>query len=484
MSRILMATSEAAPFSKTGGLADVLGSLPQALARAGEDVAVIVPLYLQSLPFLESARAVWQDLKIWLGSNPYDIQIYAADSGGVPYYLVRCPSLYEREHLYGPPGSDYPDNHIRYAVFCRTVLECMRRIWRPRIVHCHDWQTALVPVLMRAQYALDPTFYGIRTLFTIHNLGFQGIFPPTAIQEMGLDARLFTVELLEYWGKVNLMKGALVTSDKISTVSPTYAREIQTPEFGFGLDGVLRMRSRDLHGILNGVDYQRWSPEMDPLIPARYSVNDLSGKRLCKQALLQEFNLAGELDEPLAGSVSRLTTQKGFDLLCEALPELVRRGLRYVVLGTGEPQFEERLRALAAAHPQQIGVRIAYDDGLAHRIEAGADMFLMPSRYEPCGLNQIYSLRYGTIPIVRATGGLDDTIDAETGFRFREYSVTALLAAVEEAMAAWKQPQRWLQMMRAAMARDFSWDASAQQYQRLYQMMAASESAYWVAASH
>jgi len=318
------------------------------------------------------------------------------------------PELYDREGLYGTSRGDYPDNDVRFAALCRAALEVARRIFRPEVIHCHDWPSALVPTYLRTNFANDPTFAGIKTLFTIHNLGYQGLFPRGALASIGLDDTLFHPGALEFFGRVNFMKGALLYSDALNTVSKAYAREIQTDEYGWGLDGLLRDRSADLTGILNGADYTAWNPETDPYLVANYSREDLSGKLACKQALLREFGFPVERakDRPLIGVISRLVDQKGADLIASIGDDLAKQDLWLVALGSGESKYEKMLADMARAHPAKIAVRIGYDDRLAHRIEAGADLFLMPSRYEPCGLNQIYSLRYGTIPVVRATGGL------------------------------------------------------------------------------
>lgn len=466
MPKILMVTSEAAPFAKTGGLADVAGSLPGALRAIGQDVAVLLPRY-GFIP-LKGVRRVFDQLPIWLGSVRYDTAVYLAPAE-VPFYLLDCPPLYDRPGLYGPAGEDYPDNHIRFAVLSRAALALVRYLCRADIIHCHDWQAGLVPVYLRTIFADDPTFLAVRTLFTIHNLGYQGLFPQAALAEIGLDAAVFRPEGLEFFGQVSLIKGGLNYADALNTVSPTYGCEIQTPEYGFGLDGVLRARAGVLTGILNGVDYSVWDPETDPHIAANYSVEDLTGKIQCKRALLRDFGLPEEaMALPLIGIVSRFTSQKGADLIAETAGEIAAEGFCLVALGTGDPEYEDLFRTLESSYPGRIAVRVAYDDALAHRVEAGADLFLMPSRYEPCGLNQIYSLRYGTVPVVRATGGLDDTIKDGTGFKFREYAGRAMLEALRAAGDAYGRPDRWKAMMRQGMQEDFSWRRSAVQYAALY----------------
>ncbi len=466
MTKILMVASEAAPFAKTGGLADVLGALPAALAAQGEEVAVVLPRY-RSVPLTNTQR-VFDDLTVWMGASSYVANLYRKIERGVPYYFVDLPALYDRPALYGDATGDYPDNPVRFALLCHAALAVVRHLFRPDVIHCHDWQAALTPVLARHFFAADPTFFGLKFLMTIHNLGYQGIFPLAALKQIGLDETLLAPSLLEFFGNINLMKGALVFSDAINTVSPTYAREIQTPELGFGLDGILRERAAVVSGILNGVDYQEWSPEADRYIPVNYSADELDGKAACKHDLLAEFGLPQEGGAPVIGIISRFVNQKGFDLIAEIAADLVREEIKLVVLGTGEPQYENLFRELAAAHPQKVAVRVAYDNGLAHRIEAGSDLFLMPSMYEPCGLNQIYSLRYGTVPVVRATGGLDDTIDEATGFKFRAYSGPALWDTLRAAIQAYGDRQAWVERMRTGMRKDFSWNTSAAEYSRLY----------------
>ncbi len=464
--RVLMISSEAAPLAKTGGLADVVGALPAALREFGCETAVVIPRY--GSISLKDAQRVYDHLPVYLGKAGFDIAIYQAPAE-YPLYLVECPQLFDRPGLYGEAGVDYPDNQVRFAVFARAALGVARRLFLPNILHCHDWQSGLVPAYLRSTLAGDPTFMGVKTLFTIHNLGYQGLFPLSALAKAALDATVFNPAGLEFFGQVSYIKGGISFADALSTVSPTYAREIQTPEYGCGLDGVLRARAAVLTGILNGADYREWSPENDPLIPAPYSAQDLSGKRAAKEQLLAELGFPAEaMDRPLLGIVSRLTLQKGVDLLAEVAGEIVAEDACLVALGAGEPEYEESFRAMAEQFPGRIAVRFGFDNRLSHLIEAGADMFLMPSRYEPCGLSQIYSLRYGTVPVVRATGGLDDTIDEGTGFKFQEYSGAALLGAVRAAIQTFSCPDEWRAMMLRGMQKDFSWKASAHEYAALY----------------
>jgi starch synthase len=469
MIKVLMVASEAAPFAKTGGLADVVGALPAALKALDCEVAVLIPRYRRIE--LTTARRVYDSMPIWLGGTLHATSLYQADAG-TPYYFLEAPSLYDRDGYYGDASGDYPDNAVRFAVLSRAALAVARSVFRPQILHCHDWQAGLVPVYLKTDFAYDPTILGIKTLFTIHNLGYQGLFPPAVLPQVGVSPSLFRVDGLEFYGKVNFLKGGLLFSDALSTVSRRYAAEIQTDEYGFGLDGVLRARAADLHGILNGVDYQNWNPISDPHLAAHYSPEDLRGKRECKRDLLREFALPeAAMTRPLLGVVSRLASQKGADLLLEIAPDLAKDDLYLVVLGAGDAVYETKLRAVAAAHPDHIGLEIGYDEALAHRIEAGADMFLMPSRYEPGGLNQLYSLRYGTVPVVRATGGLDDTIEEGTGFKFQQYSAPAFLAAIRAASAAYAKRQSWEAMMRRGMSQDFSWHVSAGEYAALYRRL-------------
>jgi starch synthase len=471
MTKVLMVASEATPFAKTGGLAEVIGSLAPSLRALGEDVAVFLPRYRST--GLQGLTRAFDDLQIWLGSDSYPVSLYQATDRGVPYYFMDSPALFDRDGLYGDSSGDYPDNYLRFAVFSRAALELVRRVFRPQVIHCHDWQAALAPVYLRTLAASDPTFLGMKTVFTIHNLGYQGLFDRAILPKIGLDAALFRPDGLEYFGKVGFLKGGLLYSDALTTVSRKYAEEIQTPELGFGLDGVLRSRAGALTGILNGVDYAQWDPRTDSLLAARYSADNLLAKRTCKADLLDTCSLSREnLERPLIGIVSRFAGQKGFELIEEIASELLAEDLSLVALGTGDPRTERFFTGLAEAQPDRIAVRIGYDNALAHKIEAGADIFLMPSLYEPSGLNQMYSLRYGTVPVVRATGGLDDTVDDETGFKFQEYSGAALLAALRAALAAYKQPFLWTEIMRAGMRKDYSWQASASEYSALYRRLA------------
>jgi starch synthase len=469
--KILMVASEAAPFAKTGGLADVLGALPAALTESGEQVAVVIPAYREN-HYPRLPREAYRNLFIPIGTG-YTVSIQQLVDRGVTYYFVDCPALYDRDGIYGTAAGEFPDNHLRFAVLSMAALGVARHLFAADLIHLHDWEASLAAVYLREHFRGDPTFLRTRTLLTIHNLGYQGIFRPQVVPQIALDARWMNPEQLEFFGNVNFLKAGIAWSDGVSTVSKAYAQEIQTPEYGFGLDGFLRNHA-PITGILNGVDYRQWSPEHDPYIARNYSTADLSGKRDCKQAILAEYGLPHDnLDRPLLAIISRFASQKGFDIFAEAASRVLEEDLSLVVLGSGDALYESMFRALAQAYPHQVGVQVGYDTGLSHRIEAGADIFLMPSRYEPCGLNQIYSLKYGTVPVVRATGGLDDTIDEGTGFKFRDYSGDALLEAVRQALEAYENMEQWARRMRRGMEKDFSWNASAGEYIELYRRLAA-----------
>ncbi len=472
MARILMVSSEATPFAKTGGLADVVGALPAALQQVGDEVAVVMPRYAQ-IPW-DSTESAYDNLHLFAGPHPWNVDIRTRVEKGVRFYFVEHPVLFDREGLYSQRAFDYWDNHRRFAVLSLAALGVAQTLFKPDIIHCHDWQTGLVPVYRHDQQWSNPDFHDTRTVFTIHNLGYHGRFSAGVFGDLGLNPGWMSPDKLEYYGDISYLKAGIVTSDWVTTVSPAYAREIQTPEGGFGFDGIMRSLSGRLSGILNGVDYSEWSPEVDPFIPAQYSASDLAGKKACKKALLDEFRLPSDNpDRPLIGIVSRFAGQKGFDLIAGLSHFFTQNDVQLVVLGSGEPRYESLFNEWQRWLPEKVGVWIGYNNALAHRIEAGADMFLMPSLYEPCGLNQIYSLRYGTVPVARATGGLDDTIEKETGFKFHDYNVAALEAVLGEALAAFKNRRCWVPRMKRGMAKDFSWAASARQYSELYARLIA-----------
>jgi starch synthase len=480
---VLFAASECVPFSKTGGLADVVGALPRAVAQLGHQATVYLPLYRQT--HLENATTVIASITV-----PFDDRYRfcaVLDGGkqhGVQYYFIDYPPFYDRDALYGTPLGDYHDNPERFALFCRAVLEASKILGVPDIFHCHDWQTALIPVLLRTLYDEDPSLSGIPTVFTIHNMGYQGIFSPDTLPLLMLPWDLFTMTKLEFFGKVNFLKGALTYSDFITTVSRKYAQEIQTVEYGFGLEGVLRSRASTVSGILNGVDYDEWHPATDRHIAANYTPESLAGKKECRRDLLTRFALDPETKAPVIGIVSRFAAQKGFDLIALAADRLAHEDVKVCVLGSGDKTYEDLFRRLVRQYPGRFAAKFGYDNEMAHKVEAGADVFLMPSRYEPCGLNQIYSLKYGTVPVVRATGGLDDTIEPYdlrtgkgTGFKFHEYTPEALLTSVQAALALYAKPAEWRKLMLNGMARDFSWTVAAREYLKIYERLRSAKPA-------
>ncbi len=471
--RIVLAASEVAPFAKTGGLADVVGSLPAALARLGHEVSVFCPYYLQ---VEKSGAKVREKARLFVplagGQKEAHILEGRLPGSSVPVYFVARREFFGRGGIYGPGGYEYLDNLERYAFFCRAVCSASRELeLAPHVFHLNDWQTALCTAYLRNTYAADPVLSKAASVFTVHNLGYQGVYPPWKLPATGLGQEHFNWKELEFYGQINLLKGGLVYADALSTVSKRYAREIQTPEGGYGLDGVLSERHGELFGIVNGLDYSVWDPARDEFLPARYSVGKMAGKRRCRKELQKEMGLKVGSKRPILGMVSRLAEQKGLDILLGAMPAITELPVDLVILGSGEHRFENALTDLADLHPGRIAVRLGYDEKLAHLLEAGSDIYLMPSRYEPCGLNQMISLRYGTVPVVRETGGLADTVsDGMDGFTFAEYNPEALTVAVRRAVSAMSRPTQWRKMIAHAMCQDWSWDRSATEYVRLYEL--------------
>jgi starch synthase len=486
--RICFCASEAVPFAKTGGLADVAGALPAALASlpgAGCDVRIVLPAYRS----IDRAKFGFRPIgrtAVPVGGAQTEVEFLEGrlPDAPVPVYLVAHEPSFGRAALYGEGGRDYEDNLERFTVFGRGVLALPGQIgWSPDVVHCQDWQTGLVPAWLREE-PRPPGLHGAATLFTIHNLAYQGLFPADRLGVTRLDRRVFTPKGLEFYGKINLMKAGLVYADLLSTVSEQYAREIQTPEFGCGLEGVLRERAGSLVGILNGVDYRVWDPATDGHLTARYTADDLRGKAVCKRSLRRDRGLEAARGAPLAGMITRLADQKGLDLVAAVLERLVEAGAQFVLLGTGEPKYHEIFSAFQERFRGRVSVTLGFDDALAHRIEAGADIFLMPSRYEPSGLNQLYSLRYGTIPVVRRTGGLADTIVDATpdavangtanGFVFEAYEPAALWDALDRAVRAYGDRRLWRRLQRTGMHQDFSWRRAAGRYLDAYRRAVAA----------
>lgn len=470
--RIAHLASEVVPFSKTGGLADVAGALPPALAELGHAITVVAPGHRETLKEALPGEAMPEVHALGMRAVPHLLE-----QRGVRFVLLDCPLLYARPSLYGLPDGDFPDNHVRFAFFARAALTVLGQLGGVEIVHAHDWQAALAPFLLALEPGWRETLPLARSVFTIHNLAYQGVFPPWTLAACGLGSEHFNVQRLEFYGQVNFLKGSLVTADAITTVSPTYAREILSPAFGCQLEGVLDSRRTALSGILNGIDQQEWDPTLDTLIGQPYGVTDAAlGKAANRAALASELGM--ELtDRPLCGMVSRLAEQKGADLVVAALDDIVTLGFDLVVLGTGERRFEEAIRAAQSAHPGRVRVVTRFDNRLAHQIYAASDLFLMPSRYEPCGLGQMIAMRYGALPVVHHTGGLADTVtdssrDDATGFVFWELSPSALVDALARAAAVLGSPDRLAWMRRTAMTRDFSWAASARAYDALYRQLA------------
>ena len=474
--RIIFAASEGVPYSKTGGLADVVGALPKAIASLGHELTVFLPRYKHTK--LQQERIAIANLTIPIQDSLRFCQII--DGGkrdGLQFYFVDHPDFSQRDGLYGDRHGDYADNAERFGMFCRAVIEASKQLGAPDIFHVHDWQTSLIPVLLRTLYAADATFAQTGAILTIHNIGYQGVFPKATMTKLLLPWSLFTLDRLEFYDRINFLKGGIVYADYVTTVSRTYAREIQTPEFSFGLADTVAAKRDRLVGIVNGVDYGEWNSENDPYIPAKFSAEDLTGKAKCKEALLKEYGISeDQADWPVVGVISRFAAQKGFDLMEAALPQLLSEDMVLVVLGTGERHYENMFRALHRRFPEHICVKIAYDNRLAHLVEAGSDIFLMPSHYEPCGLTQIYSMRYGTVPVVRATGGLEDTVEqwdptsrTGTGFKFAAYTPRELRTAMRQALATFERKDEWKHLMLNGMSQNFSWERPAREYLEVYE---------------
>jgi len=481
--KIVFASPEVVPFVKTGGLADVAGMLPRVLARRGHDIKVVMPRYSLIPDRLTHDIHIDREFSLEIDGRERSVEIGRKKAGAdePEYIFVGNEEFFDRCALYVDPGTgrDYTDNDNRFIFFCRAILEYLKKSgWSPDIVHANDWQTALLPTYLATSLKDDPFYKSARTVFTIHNLAYQGTFPPTSFRRIGLDEKLFyATGPFEFWGKVNFMKSAIHYAAVINTVSEGYAREIRSSEeYGCGLEGVLDSRSDDLYGIVNGVDYSEWSPGRDKFIPFQYHVNSLSGKRRNKVELINRLELPFRDYAPLIGMITRLADQKGLDLVEKAADDLFALDIQMVVLGTGDDKYHQLLSDLESRYPDKLKALLTYDNEMAHWIEAGADMFLMPSRYEPCGLNQLYSLKYGTPPVVRATGGLADTItDVDeksgtgTGFVFEKYDPDEMLAAIKRAVAIYPKTRKWRRIVKEGMRQDFSWARSADKYLELYQ---------------
>ncbi|KPK97458.1 MAG: hypothetical protein AMJ95_08860 [Omnitrophica WOR_2 bacterium SM23_72] len=455
--KIFFASSEVVPFAKTGGLADVAGALPLALEELGEEVIITLPRYKA----ITDSRFKIQRLK-------EDIS-FSVIGKNIKIYFIEKNKYFDRDGLYQDKTGDYEDNLERFSYYCMRSLELLKEInFKPDIIHVHDWQASLIPVYLKTRYAQDPFFENSRTLLTVHNIGYQGLFPKEEFAKLGLDWGVFTMDGLEYYGKINILKGGLEFSDLINTVSPTYAAEIRTKEFGFGLEGVLNKRKDALFGILNGLDYKIWNPETDSLIAKKFSLKTLADKYKNKEDLQKICHLPVASDTPLLGIVSRLAQQKGFDILAQAIDPICKMHLQLVILGTGDLKYHRILEKKAKIYPKVISLHLKFDNVLAHKIYAGSDIFLMPSKYEPCGLGQMISFRYGTLPLVFKTGGLADTVNQDNGFVFEQYTKGELIKTVTKAIALFRNKEKWAGLITAAMQCNFSWEESAKKYLELY----------------
>lgn len=485
---ILFVSSEVDPFAKTGGLADVSSALPQSIRELDHEVRVIMPRYgsINERKSRLHQMIRLNDITIPVGSKTFPLTVKSSflttNQTKVQVYFVDNPVLFGRTGLYVHPETkkDYHDNDERFFFFDKAVLELLKHLgWHPDIIHCNDWQTGLIPAYLKTTYRNDPFYADTRTVFTVHNMAYQGVFPRSSFAKTGLPAELLSEDGVEAYGNINLLKSGLVFSDAITTVSEKYAEEIRSSdEFGCGLQDIVRKRQKDLHGIVNGIDYAVWDPSVDQLIPHRFDARSIDLKVENKKELLRRMDLPFDEGTPLIGIISRLADQKGFDLIGEELDHLMKLGVQFVILGTGEKRYHDLFEKAHKKYPAKIGIALTFNNELAHVIEAGSDMFLMPSRYEPCGLNQLYSLRYGTVPIVRATGGLEDTIEdyspstgEGTGFKFRDYSSREMLQAVQRAIEVFGDRAAWRKLMRSGMGKDFSWEMSARKYIQLYRAL-------------
>lgn len=484
---IVFATAEMAPFSKTGGLADVCGALPLALAKEGHHVTVFLPKYRSVDLSGLSVTQVFDELAVSVGRDAVVATVQCCDlCANVRICFIEQCGFFDRQHLYGTEHGDYPDNDRRFIFFQRAILDCLKKMeWAPDIIHCHDWQTALLPAYINTLYRSVPIFAKTKTLLTIHNLAYQGVFSSESFALTGLDHALFGMHALEFYGRLNFLKGGLVFADALTTVSERYAEEICSQEYGAGLDGVLRSRDKDLVGILNGIDCDAWNPQDDPDIAVPYVPHDGEKKLLNKKALQAAHGLSCERDTMLIGIVSRIVHQKGFDILLPILPDIISRGIQFVLVGTGDRHYCDMLRQLGKKYADMMGIAIQYNTRMAKAVYAGADVFMLPSHFEPCGLGQLISLRYGTVPLVRETGGLADTVHEfnkhtgkGNGFVFSEYTSEALLKCVCKAHEWYTDKKMWNKIIANGTAADFSWDVSAKKYSQLYQRMQQKEIAH------
>lgn len=457
---IVMCASEVVPFAKTGGLADVVGALPQALEEQNQKVVIVMPRYKAISDSKFSIKRVQENIS------------YSTIGKDIKVYFIENDAFFNRDGLYGDKNGDHKDNLDRFSFYCKRTLDLLKELgFKPDIIHLHDWQASLIPVYLKTKYANDPFYKDTKTVLTIHNIGYQGLFSKEEFPKLGLDWSLFNIEGLEFYGKINILKGGIVFSDVVNTVSSTYSKEIQTPEFGFGLEGILTKRRDSVFGIINGLDYNAWNPEDDKFIVKSFSLKDIENKYKNKEDLQKICNLAVKKDLPLFGIVSRLAQQKGFDILSDALDVICKMDLQIVILGTGEARYHEVLEKKAKKYPKVISLHLKFDNTLAHKIYAGSDIFLMPSKYEPCGLGQMISLKYGTIPLVFKTGGLADTVNSKNGFVFDKYNKDDLIKTVKLAVQKFKNNKEWTALVGRAMKCNFSWKESAKEYINRYEKL-------------
>ena len=470
---ILFVSSEVVPFAKTGGLADVIGALPGVLSKRGHACSVILPFY---------KRVKENGFNPKLFKEEKDFRFYFLERGNVSIYFIERDEYYNRDQLYGTPQGDHPDNALRFGFFAKAVVALIPHIGRQDVIHCNDWQTGLVPLYIKLFHNKDPLFSNTKTLFTIHNMAYQGLFGREYMKKLDIPGKLFNRHGLEFYGKMSFLKAGIIYSDAISSVSKGYAREILTKEFGCGLDGLLNTRKKDLYGIVNGVDYSVWDPGADRFIARKYSMGDMSGKLECKKDVLREYGIKYDPARPLIGMITRLAEQKGIDIVADCMDKLLELGIDFVLLGFGDEKYNNIFRELSEKYKGHVGAKIDFNNALAHKIEAGSDMFLMPSRYEPCGLNQLYSMKYATVPIVRAVGGLDDTVEdfdpvtkKGNGFKFQDPSDEALLTSIKKAVGIFKNKDLWNTLLQNCLFCDYSWGASAEKYEKLYNKLISME---------
>ena len=472
---ILLISPEVFPFAKTGGLADVAGALPEAINKNGHNASVILPFYQAVRKNGWTPELFKKNIPVRINNREELFNLYLLKHNNVKVYFIDKKEYYDREFLYGTPQSDYPDNAFRFSFFAKAIIASIPYVGKQDILHCNDWQSGLAPLYLKLFHSAEPLYKNVKIVFTIHNMAYQGLFQRDVMQYIDIPESLFTPEGLEFWGRLNFMKAGIIYSDAITTVSKGYSREILLPEFGCGLEGLLRTREKNLYGIVNGVDYSVWNPAVDKFIAKKYSEKDLSAKEACKKDLVKEFGMKYDTKRPLVGMITRLAEQKGIDLVANSMKDIIKLGADFVLLGFGDEKYNNIFKDLAKKYKKNVGVKIAFDNVLSHKIEAGCDMFLMPSRYEPCGLNQLYSLKYATVPIVRAVGGLDDTIEnfnpstkKGNGFKFKDASIEALLGAIKDAAAIFKNKKLWNTLLQNCLSCDYSWDSSAEKYIKLY----------------